>query len=61
MWEVVPVKLDSGAFDWVFNPETAQAFEIQETESSKKGQKFTAANGTEIHNFGKKSHQGIHG
>ena len=44
MWEVIPVKLDSGAFDWVFNPKSAQAFKLEETESSKAGLNFTAAN-----------------
>ena len=58
---MVPVKLDSGAFGWVFNPETAQAFEIQETESSKKGQHFTAANGSEIQNYGKRVIKGFTG
>ena len=48
LWEVVPVKLDSGAFDWVFNPKTAQAFELKETESSKAGLHYSAANGSTI-------------
>ena len=58
-WEIVPVKLDSGACDWVFNPGTANAFPLQETEGSKNGINFAAANGTPIANFGQRSLKGV--
>jgi hypothetical protein len=61
MWEVIPVKLDSGAFDWVFNPKSAQAFKLEETESSKAGLNFTAANGSEIKNYGQRTLKGYSG
>ena len=54
----MPVKLDSGAFDWVFNPKTAQAFELKETESSKAGLNYTAANGSTIQNYGQRTLKG---
>ena len=58
-WEVIPVKLDSGAVDWVFKKETAQAFGIQETESSKNGINYAAANGTPIANYGQRLIKGF--
>ena len=58
LWEVIPVKLDSGAFDWVFNPKTAQAFELKETESSKAGLNYSAANGSTIENYGQRNLKG---
>ena len=60
-WEVIPVKLDSGAFDWVFNPETARAFKLEETEASKNGLDYAAANGTPIANYGQRVIKGVTG
>ena len=51
-WELVTVKLDSGASEWVFNPHTAEYFRICETLASVNGLNFTAANGTAITNYG---------
>ena len=60
-WEVIKCKLDSGACETVFKPEAAQAFKLQETEASKNGLNFTAANGTEIKNYGKRDIKGYTG
>ena len=60
-WEVIKCKLDSGACETVFKPEAAQAFELQETEASKNGLNFTAANGSEIKNYGKREIKGFTG
>ena len=54
-WELVTVKLDSGASEWVFNPLTAQYFKICETVASAHNINFTAANGTAIKNHGLRS------
>ena len=55
------LKLDSGAFDWVFNPESAKAFPLGETEASKQGLNYTAANGTVIQNYGQRVIKGFTG
>jgi hypothetical protein len=47
--------LDSGAIDWVFTPEAGEAFETKPSIFSKYGINYTAANGTEIENFGQKT------
>ena len=60
-WEVVPIKLDYGAFDWVFNPATASAFAIEETDNSKKGLNYVAANGSAIKNYGQRRIKGFAG
>ena len=54
-WEKIRVKLDSGAIDWVFTPEAGEAFETKPSIFSKYGINYTAANGTEIKNFGQKT------
>ena len=58
-WEVVTVKLDSGAFDWVFTPQAANAFELKATHGSENGHHFQAANGTKIANYGKRTIKGM--
>ena len=58
-WEKIPVKLDSGAIDWVFTPETAQAFPIEPTRASKAGINYIAANGSKIGNFGQRKIKGF--
>ncbi len=60
-WEVVSIKLDSGAFDWVFNPATASAFAIEETTSSERGLNYVAANGSAINNYGQRRIKGFTG
>ena len=52
--EELTVKMDSGAIDWVFTPQAAQAFKLQPTTASANGVHYRAANGTEIHNFGQR-------
>jgi len=54
-WERIRVKLDSCAIDWVFTPEAGEAFETKPSIFSKYGINYTAANGTEIENFGQKT------
>jgi hypothetical protein len=54
-WERIRVKLDSGAIDWVFTPEAGEAFETKPSMFSRYGINYTAANGTEIKNFGQKT------
>ena len=54
-WEKIRVKLDSGAIDWVFTPDAGEAFETKPSIFSKYGINYTAANGTEIKNFGQKT------
>ena len=47
-WEVIKVTVDSGAIDTVTPPNTGKYFPIVETESSKRGLHYRAANGTKI-------------
>ena len=58
-WEVIKVSLDSGAVDTVTPPSTAKYFPIQETDSSRNGIHYRAANGTKIHNHGARIVRGI--
>ncbi len=60
-WEVVPIKLDSGAFDWVFSPATASAFATEETADSKKRLSYVAAKGRPIKNYGQRRIKGFTG
>ena len=54
-WERIRVNLDSGAIDWVFTPEAGEPFETKPSIFSRYGINYTAANGTEIENFGQKT------
>ena len=58
-WEVINCKVDSGAVDWVTNPETGKMFPVEETTASKKGVKYVAANGTDINNHGERKMKGL--
>ena len=58
-WERIPVKIDSGAIDTVMPPTTAKYFNTVETEMSKKGPGFRAANGTAIKHYGQKTLKGV--
>ena len=58
-WEKIKVSLDAGAIDWVTNKETAKAFKIRETETSKAGLGYRAANGTKIENYGERVVEGF--
>ena len=60
-WEVIKVDLDSGAIDTVTPPSTAKHFAILETESSKRGLHYRAANVTKITNNGARNIQAISG
>ena len=60
-WEVIPVKLDTGACDWVFTPEVAKAFPLMETPSSRNGRHFQGANDSLIENFGERRVKGFTG
>ena len=53
-WELTRVQVDSGAIDTVAPKEVAGAFKIRETEASRRGLGFVAANGTKIKNYGEK-------
>ena len=58
-WEVIKVTVDSGAVDTVTPPSTAKYFPILETEASRRGLHYRAANGTRITNHGARNVQGI--
>ena len=58
-WEVIKVTVDSGAVDTVTPPSTAKYFPILETDASRRGLDYRAANGTNIKNHGARSVQGI--
>ena len=53
-WERVRVQIDSGAIDTVGPKEIARAFEMKETEMSKRGIGYVAANGSSVENYGEK-------
>ena len=53
-WERVQAQVDSGAIDTVGPKEMARAFEVKETEMSRRGMGLVAANGTSIKNYGEK-------
>ena len=53
-WERVRIKFDSGAIDTVGPKSMAGAFKMRETEMSRKGIGFVAANGSSIQNYGEK-------
>ena len=58
-WEKIRVQVDSGAFDWVTPKGTAKHVPIMETEASKKGMSYSAANGSEIKAYGEKVVRGF--
>ncbi len=53
-WERVRIQVDSGAIDTVGPKEIAGAFKMRETEMSRRGIGFVAANGSGIKNYGEK-------
>ena len=53
-WERVRIQIDSGAIDTVGPKEIAGAFKMRETEMSRRGIGFVAANGSGIKNYGEK-------
>ena len=58
-WERIPVKIDSGAIDTVMPPTVAQYFNTVQTELSRKGTGFRAANGSPIKQYGQRTLRGI--
>ena len=58
-WERIPVKLDSGAVDTVMPPDVGQYFNLIETDLSKNGPGFNAANGSHIAHYGKRKIRGM--
>ena len=58
-WERIPIKIDSGAIDTVMPPGVARHFATKETEHSKHGPGFRAANGSPIEDFGQKVIKGV--
>ena len=57
-WEVIPVTVDSGAVDTVGPKTVARNFPTRETDDSRLGRNFRAANGSRINNYGEKVIQG---
>ena len=57
-WERVPVTVDSGAYDSVMPFEMAQGVPIKQTEASKRGLSYRAANGTRVRNQGERNLKG---
>ena len=51
--------VDSGAIDTVTPPDVAKAFPIHETQQSKAGINYRAANGSKIRNHGARQVQGV--
>ena len=59
--EMIEVTVDSGAVDTVGPPSAGKAFETYETEASRTGKNFKAANGSPIENYGETDHRGYGG
>ena len=53
-WEKIRIQADSGAIDSVGPKSMAGAFKMRETEMSRKGIGFVAANGSGVKNYGEK-------
>ena len=58
-WERIPVKLDSGAVDTVMPPSVGTNFKLTQTELSKTGPGFNAANGSHIEHYGQRKIRGM--
>ena len=56
---MVKVTADSGAADHVAPVQTASHLEVRETEASRQGVKYVAANGHKIANLGQRKIQGV--
>ncbi len=53
-WERVRIQVDSGAIDTVGPRDIAEAFKMRETEMSRRGIGFVAANGSSVKSYGEK-------
>ena len=51
-WEVINVKIDSGAIDSCLPKSAGSGFRTKESKMSKEGSMYRAANGTSIRNYG---------
>ena len=58
-WERIAMKIDSGAIDTVMPPNVASHFVTAETEASRNGPGFRAANGSAIEHYGQKTLRGV--
>ena len=58
-WERIAMKIDSGAIDTVMPPNVASHFSTTETEASRNGPGFRAANGSAIKHYGQRTLRGI--
>ena len=58
-WERIAMKIDSGAIDTVMPPHGANHFSTVETEASRNGPGFRAANGSPIKHYGQRTLKGI--
>ena len=57
-WERVPVTVDSGAIDSVMPRRVASGVPVKQTDASRQGLKYRAANGTSIKNEGERGLRG---
>ena len=57
-WERIPLKVDSGAVDTVIPRSAANSVPLVETERSRAGTSFRAANGSRIARYGQKNLEG---
>jgi len=58
-WEKITMAVDSGAVDHVIRKDEAASIPLKETKASKAGMCYTAANGTDIANYGEKKISGL--
>ena len=58
-WEKITMAVDSGAVDHVIRKDEAASIPLRETKASKAGMCYTAANGTDIANYGEKKISGL--
>ena len=58
-WEKITFTGDSGAVDHVITKDAAKAFSVKETNASRNGLTYRAANGTPIKNYGEKKLVGL--
>ena len=57
-WELLPVSIDSGAIDSCMPKEKCNQFKVMQSEMSKCGACYSAANGSEIRNYGQRDVEG---
>ena len=58
-WERLSLKIDSGAVDTVIPRSTGKAFPVKESEMSRSGQSYRAANGSPITAYGERHLSGV--